>query len=330
MSVNLKMIDVSTWQGRIDWNKVKADGVKGVIIRAGFDNDTVDNQFVNNITGAAKAGLHIGIYWFSYAYTEAMARSEAEFCLKTIKPYAKSIDMPVFFDWEYDSMNWAKKQGVVPGRSLITNMTKVFCDKIKAGGFMAGVYYNYDYKVHYYDLAKLPGVYKWYALYTDDRANGADIQQYSSTGRVNGISGNCDMNRCYVEFWAGKSSNKPVKEKLEVDGLFGELSTIRLQKWLKTPQDGEISGQTEVVKPYIPNLISATFEGYGSVCIKALQKYLNNKKYNAGTVDGLCGKQTVTAWQKFLKNQGFNPGVIDGIFGANSAKAAQRFLNKYV
>lgn len=325
-----KMIDVSSWQGNIDWNKVKADGVTGAIIRAGFDNDTVDNKFIRNINGAIKAGMHIGIYWFSYAYTDSMARSEADFCIKTIAPYKKYIDMPVFFDWEYDSMNWAKQQGVYPSKQLITSMTKVFCDRLKAAGYMAGVYYNYDYKVNHYDLSQLNGCYKWYALYTDERANGADIQQYSSTGKVNGISGNCDMNRCYVEFWKNaKPTPKPVKEQLVVDGLFGYKSTMRLQQWLGTPQDGEISGQTQVVKPYIPNLISATFGGYGSACIRALQKYLNNKGYGAGTVDGFCGKNTVTALQKFLNAQKFDVKGVDGIFGANTAKALQRFLNSF-
>lgn len=327
--MSYKMIDVSTWQGNIDWKKVKADGVTGVIIRAGFGDDTVDNKFVNNIKGAANAGLHVGIYWFSYAYTESMAKAEADFCIKTINPYKKHIDMPVFFDWEYDSMNYARKHGVTPGRQLITGMTKVFCDKVKSAGYMAGVYYNYDYKVHYYDLGKLSGCYKWYALYTTDRANGADIQQYSSSGKVNGISGNVDMNWCYVEFWKNtKPSPAPKPSKLDVDGLFGELSTMRLQKWLGTPQDGIVSGQNSIVKPYIPNLISATFQGGGSVCIRALQKYLNNKGYKCGAVDGLCGKATVSALQSFLNAQGFNVKGVDGIFGANTAKALQRFLNK--
>lgn len=327
-----KMIDVSSWQGNIDWNKVKADGVTGAIIRAGFDNDTVDNQFRNNINGAIKVGIHIGIYWFSYAYTEAMARSEADFCIKVIAPYKKYIDMPVFFDWEYDSMNYAKKQGVYPSKQLITSMTKVFCDRLKAAGYMAGVYYNYDYKINHYDLSQLKGCYKWYALYSSERANGADIQQYSSSGKVNGISGNVDMNRCYTEFWKNSKpapAPKPVKEKLVVDGEFGYKSTIRLQQWLGTYQDGEISGQTEVVKPYIPNLISATFGGYGSACIRALQKYLNNKGYGAGSVDGYCGKVTVSALQSFLNAQKFNVHGVDGVFGANTAKALQRFLNSF-
>lgn len=325
-----KMIDVSSWQGNIDWNKVKADGVTGAIIRAGFDNDTIDNKFINNINGAIRAGIHIGIYWFSYAYTDAMARSEAAFCIKTLAPYKKYIDMPVFFDWEYDSMNYARKCGVYPGRSLITSMTKAFCERIRSAGYMAGVYYNYDYKVNYYDFSQLTTCYKWYALYTDERANGADIQQYSSSGHVDGISGNVDMNRCYTEFWKNvKPSPAPKPSRLEVDGLFGYRSTLRLQQWLGTYQDGEISGQTETVRPFIPNLISATFGGYGSACIRALQKYLNNKGYGAGDADGYCGKMTVSALQTFLNRQKFDVGRIDGIFGINTAKALQRFLNNF-
>lgn len=113
--------------------------------------------------------------------------------------------------------------------------------------------------------------------------------------------------------------------KLTVDGIFGYQSTMRLQAWLGTYQDGIISGQTAVVKPYIKSLISATFEGGGSACIKALQKKLAS--YGAGTADGLCGKKTVMALQKFLKANNFNPGTIDGYFGPNSAKALQRYLN---
>lgn len=113
--------------------------------------------------------------------------------------------------------------------------------------------------------------------------------------------------------------------QLEVDGIFGYESTVRLQAWLGTYQDGIISGQTATVKPYITSLVSATYEGGGSACIKALQKKIVS--YGPGMADGLCGKKTVLALQKFLKANNFNPGTIDGYFGPNSAKALQRYLN---
>lgn len=117
--------------------------------------------------------------------------------------------------------------------------------------------------------------------------------------------------------------------KLDVDGLFGEDSTTALQKWLNVPftPDGEISGQLKAQKKYFPNLISCSYEGDGSTTIEYLQKYLNSKGFQCGSVDGLLGKNTVTAWQKFLVKQGYKISV-DGIFGAESAKAMQMYLNK--
>ena len=122
---------------------------------------------------------------------------------------------------------------------------------------------------------------------------------------------------------------QPVPEpKLDVDGIFGEDSTSALQEWLKTTVDGEISGQLKAQKKYFPNITACTWEGTGSQCIKALQKYLNGKGFNSGEADGLLGKDTITAWQNFLVKEGYDVGGVDGIFGPASAKAMQNFLNK--
>lgn len=116
---------------------------------------------------------------------------------------------------------------------------------------------------------------------------------------------------------------------LVIDGLFGSASTMRLQRLLGIVQDGTIGGQTNTVRPYIPNWTTASYnDGYlGSTTVDRLQRYLKGRGYNPGTIDGLCGKNTVIALQKFLKAKGFEPGTIDGIMGANTAKAFQRFLN---
>ena len=95
-----KGIDVSNHQGNIDWNKVKNAGISFVMIRAGYGIGDVDARFKQNIEGASKAGLNVGIYWFSYAHTPDRAAAEADFMLKTIDPYKSKINMPVCFDWE--------------------------------------------------------------------------------------------------------------------------------------------------------------------------------------------------------------------------------------
>ena len=96
-------IDVSEHQGLIDWDKVKAAGIDGVIIRAGYGRGNIDKEFHHNINGAILAGIkNIGIYWFSYAFKEGMGIVEASYCKALLKDYKKNINLPVFFDWEYD------------------------------------------------------------------------------------------------------------------------------------------------------------------------------------------------------------------------------------
>ena len=123
------------------------------------------------------------------------------------------------------------------------------------------------------------------------------------------------------------SSSSSASAKLDVDGYFGELSTRKLQSFLGLTSDGWVGGQTSTVKPYIPRWTTARFnDGYtGSTTVDRLQRYLKNKGYNPGDIDGLCGKQTVTALQKFLSSYG--AGTADGIMGPNTAMAFQKFLN---
>lgn len=185
----MKMIDVSHHNGNIDFNAVKSSGVGGVIIRAGY-GDTLDRQFINNITACNSVGLHVGIYWFSYAYTEGQAQAEARRCADAIRPY--NVDLPVFFDWEYDSMNYAKKNGVNPTRALITNMTRAFCSEIEAQGYKAGFYFNEDYRKNWIDVDSLD-YYKWYARYISSISVPCDIWQFASDGVVNGIGGKVDL-----------------------------------------------------------------------------------------------------------------------------------------
>lgn len=189
------VIDVSVHQGKIDFNKVKAAGIDGVVIRAGYGRGNVDSCLKANIEGAIEAGINnLGIYWFSYAYSPDMAKREAQYCSDAIKDYRGKFNLGVYFDWEYDSMNFAKKMGVSPNKSLITNMVVYFCEEIKTLGYKPGYYLNQDYSKNYIDETKLAAYRRWYAKYTDAKQKNCYLWQYSSKGRVNGISGNVDMN----------------------------------------------------------------------------------------------------------------------------------------
>ena len=118
----IKGIDVSKHNGTINWSKVKNDGVKFAIIRAGYGTDTIDPKFKSNIEGAIAAGLDVGIYWFSYATSESKAKVEANKCIEVLKQYKDKITYPVFFDFEYDSVSYAKKKGVSITKTLASSM----------------------------------------------------------------------------------------------------------------------------------------------------------------------------------------------------------------
>lgn len=207
----MKMIDVSEFQGKIDFKKVKADGIEGVIIRAGYGKGNADEYFVRNINGAIKAGLHIGIYWFSYAYDVEMAKREAQFCNDFIQSYKLNIDMPVFFDWEYDSNDYAIQNGVTPDKKLVTAMTKAFCAEIEKLGFTGGYYLNLDYSENYYNEKSLKKYKRWFAYYEDDMKPDCYLQQYTSRGSVKGISGDVDMDTLYGDYIEPVTGKEPEK-----------------------------------------------------------------------------------------------------------------------
>lgn len=192
----MKIIDVSVHQGNINWKKVKAAEVNGVIIRAGYGKGNVDGKFKVNIEGAIASGIkYIGVYWFSYAYTLDMARREAQFCNDIVAPYKKYLNLGVYFDWEYDSMNYAKKNGITPNKSLITDMNLYFCRKITDLGYKAGYYLNRDYSRNYIDDTKLKSYRRWYAWYNESQPTDCYVWQFTSSGRVSGIIGDVDLNK---------------------------------------------------------------------------------------------------------------------------------------
>lgn len=208
----MKIIDVSVHQGEIDWKKVKASGVRGAVIRAGYGKGNVDQTFIRNIEGAINAELDfIGVYWFSYAYTSEMALNEAIYCNETIEKYKDVLNLGVFYDWEYDSMNYARKNGAFLTRDKITEMNVIFCEEITKLGYIAGYYLNYDYSRNYIDTARLQDFRKWFAWYnpTLDEKN-CFLWQTSSNGRVDGVAGAVDVNELIGETAQNSSNSAPV------------------------------------------------------------------------------------------------------------------------
>lgn len=202
---NIKCIDVSTWQGSIDWKKVKKAGYGHAIIRAGFGRETsqVDNQFERNYKNAKAAGVNLGVYWYSYAVNRADAVKEAKACLSVLK--GKSLEMPVFFDMEESFMTKYS-------RATLTDMAKAFCDTVIKGGFESGVYSNLNWFTNYLNYSELKALYPiWLAQWSSSPQLKCDIWQYSAEGTVSGIDGYVDMNIIYSDDVV-KSASKPEKE----------------------------------------------------------------------------------------------------------------------
>lgn len=188
----VKCLDVSTWQGSIDFNKVKSAGYNYVIIRAGYgkEKSQKDNMFEINYKNAKAAGLKVGAYWFSYAMSPSTATAEADACLSCIK--GKKFELPVYYDMEY-------QPAMSTSNSNYTKMAVNFCNKLKSNGFKSGVYSSasvYDYLLNRKTL-KNNGISIWNAEWYIKPSITCDVWQYSDNGRINGISTNVDLNYIY-------------------------------------------------------------------------------------------------------------------------------------
>lgn len=189
-----RCVDLSEWNGDIDFNKVKKSGVTCVILRAGYgkDDNQEDNKFNEYYRQAKNAGLNVGAYWYSYATTIDAAKAEVRNCMKTIR--GKEFDLSVFLDVE------EYRQAVLPRRTL-TDIISTFCDGIKGYGFDVGMYSAKSMLVDSAYPDELASKYLIWMAAPNNSYNElpsfVDIHQYSWTGRVDGISEKADMNYIY-------------------------------------------------------------------------------------------------------------------------------------
>lgn len=197
--MSVKGLDVSKFQGEVDWEQVKAAGYKFAMLRAGYGFNTVDEQFKRNASECNRIGLPIGAYWFCYATSPSSAVQEADGCLSTISGYR--LEYPVCYDIEQATVDYASGQGITITPSLARQLVQNFCDRVEAKGYYAMFYSNKSFLEQYLgnDLAKRYAL--WYARYADT-FDGTDCSmwQYTSQESVPGIIGNADLDLSYVDF----------------------------------------------------------------------------------------------------------------------------------
>ena len=210
--MEVKMIDVSVHNGVIDWDKVKASGIGGVLMRCGYGSDIEsqdDKMFKRNADECSRLGIPFGVYLYSYAKNTDMAKSEADHALRLVKGY--KLSYPLYIDVEEASQS-----------GIVKDVVKVFCEAVKAAGYMPGVYANENWWNNY--LVGVDSYTKWVAKYgvnngqpgNKPNVSNFDIWQYTSKGSCDGIgSSGLDMNICYRDFPAELGGSKPAPAPAE-------------------------------------------------------------------------------------------------------------------
>ena len=283
-------IDVSKWQGDIDWNQVKASGIEYAIIRVGYrgaSSGTLakDNKAIQNIQGAKAAGLKVGVYIFSQAINIGEAQEEADYAINQISGY--SLDLPVVIDYEYASGNSGRLYDAHLSVEAATSIVNAFCERVQNRGYYGMVYANKSMLEHQLNASDISSKYAvWLANYTNHTTYGGNYRfwQYTSTGSVPGISGNVDMDVWYDNgsiMGGGSNTNPNVSYSAHVQGSGWQASVL----------NGASAGTT----------------GKG-LRLEAIKINLSNKNYSGGIKYSAHVQET--GWQGWVSD-----GQIAGTIG---------------
>ncbi len=232
-----EVIDVSYVQKNIDWAKVKASGIKGAIIRCGYRGYesgklNTDDRFLEHIKGAHAAGLKVGVYFFTEGISTAEGKEEAAYTLNLVKTAGIPLSFPIAIDTEHINAKNVRANGL--SKAKRTEVIKAFCEEIKRQGYEPMIYASLLWFRDNLDMSQLP--YKiWCAQYYSKCEYKGEyiLWQYTSEGKVSGISGAVDMNHCYIKESAQnekKADTTDTKVDTKADTTVAALSIEELAK----------------------------------------------------------------------------------------------------
>lgn len=192
----LEGIDISKWQGKVDFSKVKM-AVDFAILREGY-RKAIDQKFIEYVKGCNDNGIQIpGVYHFIYALSVDDAVTEANSCIKNVKKAGLGKDIIIFADFEYDTVTDAKKKGITLGSKECIAFTQAFCETVEKAGYKAGIYTNQDYYKNMYKGQLVDKYVLWLADYEGSASYPCTFHQTSASGSIPGISGNVDTDKWY-------------------------------------------------------------------------------------------------------------------------------------
>lgn len=327
--------DISAWQGDIDIKKLSSQ-VDFFIFRC-YAGSTKDKKVDRNVKLAIENNKPYGLYIYSYALNTAQAKEEAERVVKLANSYSVK---PTFLCIDMEDADGYKKKYGMPSNQTLRDICTEEGEIFENAGYYAMVYASASWWKN--QLNGLTRFDKWIARWptsggkqkgmstssTGESANSCGIWQFTSQGKLNGYSGNLDMNYCYKDKIISKSntsSKKPEttkKDKILEDGKWGTETTKKAQKVFGTTVDGIVSDQYKMYKSQNPGLFAFEWKqkpaGHGSQLIKAIQKKVGAK------VNGFIGPETITKMQKWLGTT--QDGYVSN--PSNMVKAFQKWLNK--
>lgn len=238
-------IDISAWQGNIDWDQVK-NCIEAIIIRAGYGKNNIDQKWVPNAEAVRDSSLDVGAYWFSYAYTADMAYMEGCYAANAVKNKFGDRQIPIAFDLEYDSVAYAAKKGVKIGRAEATLFAIRFLTAVKEFGYRPMLYTNIDYIRNYFDLgvirAAIPDLLLWVACWgSEPKDYNMAVWQYSSKGSVAGIIGNVDMDEVYVDMEIRDGVAVPAPAPVQENGR--KQMRVTAKTWLNIREKPDVNSE---------------------------------------------------------------------------------------
>lgn len=322
-------VDVSHYQGGINWGGLKARGVNFAIIRAGYRSVlsgslAEDSTFRSNIQGAYAAGIPVGIYFFSQATNPAEAAEEANYCASLIAPYRGMISLPVFIDYEYADSNGQPGRLRVAhssdgnNRGVHTDTINTFCGTMNANGYNSGVYSNMNMFNNHLNMSALGGnYYVWLANYTNATAYGGRVNAWQYTSSYTGFAGLIGSARIDMDFWFGggvPGSTVGGAASGAVNDYVSRLYRVVLQR---EPDAGGLQGWASAIQSGGLSAADAAFSFYLSQ--EMLNRNLDNAAYVERLYEGILGRPSDAGnagWISMLNSGSSYESVISGFLGS--------------